>query len=124
KRTVNIVNVRIEGIEIMNYLDQNEFGGDPANHPVFGRTELPLLLNRSAVGFHDTEGFHIYCELRPVADLEIAQSDATALKYLQVIEEYVNHGVRAAGPFGIVLLELQGNVLHFYKEGKAEVDPA
>ena len=107
----------------MSYRDDIEGGGKDALKPEFGRTELPMILNRAQVGFTDVTGFHIYCELRPTAKLEIAESDAKALKYLQVIEEYVNHGVRAATPFGVALLELQGNVLHFFKEGEAEVDP-
>lgn len=108
----------------MSYRDDSENAGKDALKPVFGRTELPMILNRGQVGFTDTTGFHIYCELRPTAKLEIAESDAKALKYLQVIEEYANHGVRAAAPFGVALLELQGNVLHFFKQGEAEVDPA
>jgi hypothetical protein len=108
----------------MSYRDYLETAGRKASKPAFGRTELPLMLNRGQVGFTDTTGFHIYCELRPTAKFESAESDAKALKYLQVIEEYVNHGVRAATPFGVVLLELQGNVLHFYKPGDAAVQPA
>ena len=109
---------------LMSYRDDFGTGGSDASKPVFGRTELPLILNRGQVGFTETTGFHIYCELRPTAKLEAAESDAKALKYLQIIEEYVNHGVRAAAPFGVVLLELQGNVLHFYKPVEAAIQPA
>lgn len=96
----------------------------PTAQPVFGRRSFGQLFESGGIGFYPTNGFHIYCELRPTTKLEVAESDAKALKYLQVIEEYVNHGVRAAAPFGVALLELQGNVLHFYKEGEATVQTA
>lgn len=108
----------------MSYRDDIEVGGVDASMQVFGRKALPSILDRGHVGFTDVTGFHIYCELRPSPKLEIAESDEKALKYLQTIEEYVNHGVRSASPFNVALLELQGNILHFFKEGEAELEPA
>jgi len=89
---------------------------NPVPAPVFGSTTLSNLLQTSAVGFNWSEGFHIYCELRPKIALEIGEGDERALKFVQVIEEYTNHGINTAEPFRIVLLELQGTVLHFYFE--------
>jgi hypothetical protein len=92
--------------------------------PVFGRTSLQELLQHRANGFQFTKGFHIYCELRPTSKLELAETDAAALKYIRVIEEFVNYGVDAASPFKMALLELQENVLHFYKEAELTIDSA
>lgn len=89
----------------------------------FGQaTGLPYLLNQGGTGFYSTKGFHIYCELRPKSNLEFAEDDARALKYVQIIEEFTNHGIQAAAPFKVALLELQGNVLHFYKEGDLKIE--
>src|SRR6266568_4879594 len=108
----------------MSYQEHVEPSGKVVTKPIFARASLPQLLQPSGIGFHQTEGFHIYCELRPSSKLEFAENDVDALRYIQTIEEFVNHGVNAAGPFRVALLELQGNVLHFYKEAPLTVDTA
>src|SRR5260370_38695004 len=108
----------------MSYMEHNEPKGGTSNRTLFGRATLPELIQRNLSGFHQTRGFHIYCELRPTAALHFAESDSKALKYVKVIEEFVNHGVQAASPFKVLLLELQGNVLHFYKESELNLDSA
>jgi len=108
----------------MSYQEHIEPGGKAPTRPIFARAPLPQLLQPGGIGFHQTQGFHIYCELRPTSKLKFAENDADALKYVQVIEEFVNHGVQAAGPFNVALLELQENVLHFYKESELTIDSA
>jgi hypothetical protein len=90
----------------------------------FGRAALPRLLEQGGIGFDETRGYHIYCELRPASDIEFANDDTKALKHVQIIEEFTNHGVQSAAPFKVTLLELQGNVLHFYKEAELSYDSA
>jgi len=97
----------------------NQLGGAPAlqKHPIFGKYGLGELLRHKGDGYAWAKGIHLYSELRPVEDLEIAQTDEAARTYLRVIEEYTHAGIAAASLFGLELLELQGNVLHFHKDG-------
>lgn len=110
----------------MTYLDDYQPGGPPkgaaSQRPVFGKSSLSSLVGQGGIGFNPSTGFHIYCELRPTSKLEVAEDEHRALKYLRVIEDYVNYGVQAANPFGVTLLEAQGNVLHFYKDGDLNSD--
>jgi hypothetical protein len=85
--------------------------------PIFGKYSLTEILNRKAEGYAWAKGIHLYSELRPVEGLQVAETDEAAQKYLRVIEEYTHAGLVAANLFGLELLELQGNVLHFHKEG-------
>jgi len=98
----------------------NQLVGTPAlqKRPVFGKYALVELLRQKGDGYAWAKGVHLYSELRPVENLEIAQSDEAARKYLRVIEEYTHAGIAAASLFGLELLELQGNVLHFHKDGE------
>lgn len=91
--------------------------------PLFGKYSLGTLLHQKGDGYAWAKGVHLYSELRPVQGLEIARSDEAAQKYLRVIEEYAHAGTAAANLFGLELLELQGNVLHFHKDG-ADVEEA
>jgi hypothetical protein len=97
-----------------------QLGGAPAllKDPVFGKYALSELLRHKGDGYAWAKGVHLYSELRPAEDLQIAQSDQAAEKYLRVIEEYTHAGIAAASLFGLELLELQGNVLHFHKDGE------
>ena len=106
----------------MAYLDDYQPGVTlkraASQRPLFGRSSLASLLGQGGIGFHPSTGFHIYCELRPASKLEVAEDEHRAMKYLRVVEDYVNYGVQADSPFGVALLEAQGNVLHFYKDGE------
>lgn len=102
----------------------NEHNISQQGRPFGLASGLPYLLNQGGTGFYSTKGFHIYCELRPKSNLEFAEDDARALRYVQTIEEFTNHGIQAATPFKVALLELQGNVLHFYKEAELNIDTA
>jgi hypothetical protein len=102
-----------------------QYGGPirPENlPPIFGKRSLNELLQPKNEGYAWAEGIHLYSELRPVVGLEVAETDATAQKYLQVIEDYAHAGLVAANLFGLELLELQGNVLHFHKAGELTTD--
>jgi len=90
--------------------------------PAFGQTTLPRLLSKGGNGFVPAVGFHIYTELRMTDRLDAAESDEKAHRYLRFIEDYAASGHGAAGIFGVQLLELQGNVLHFFKEGGLDSD--
>lgn len=98
----------------------NQSGGTAVlqQQPVFGKYALSDLLRQKANGYAWAKGVHLYSELRPVAGLQIAESDETARKYLSLIEEYAHAGIAAANLFGLELLELHGNVLHFHKDGE------
>src|SRR6266545_4906744 len=85
--------------------------------PVFGKRRLNELLQVNQEGYTWAKGIHLYSELRPVEGLQIAETDEAAEKYLRIIEEYTHAGLAAASLFGLELLELQGNVLHFHKDG-------
>lgn len=89
--------------------------------PQFGRASLNHLTQEGGIGYQDTTGVHIYCELRLVEELRAAATDDKALKCLQTINDYAHYGMLAAQPFGVTLLELQGPVLHFYREGLPDV---
>ncbi len=104
----------------------NQLGGAAAlqKQPLFGRYGLDELFRQKGDGYAWAKGVHLYSELRPIEDLEIAQSDEAARKYLRVIEEYAHAGIAAANLFGLELLELQGNVLHFHKDGDSVEDAA
>ena len=97
----------------------NQLGGTAVlpHKPIFGKHPLGELLRRKEDGYAWAQGVHLYSELRPVEGLQIAESDEAAQKYLRVIEEYAHAGIAAARLFGLELLELQGNVLHFHKDG-------
>jgi hypothetical protein len=89
--------------------------------PPFGRVQLRDLLSKpSQEGYAWTNGIHIYCELRPVERLQVADSDQSARLFLKTIERYTHTGLVAAALFRIELLELQGTVLHFHKDGPLE----
>lgn len=98
----------------------NQMGGTAVlqQKPTFGKYSLGELLRQKASGYAWARGIHLYSELRPVEGLEVAGSDEAAQKYLSVIEEYAHAGITAANLFGLVLLELQGNVLHFHLDGE------
>lgn len=83
--------------------------------PQWGLLKTAEFLERKP-GFAPATGYHIYCELRPVAAFEAAD-DGDAEDYVAVIEDYVRMGEEAARSYGLVLLELQGRVLHFFREG-------
>ena len=84
--------------------------------PVFGKYSLSQILRTKSNGYAWTRGIHVYSELRPVEGLRLAEGDFVQ-RYLKLIDEYTRAGLEAAKLFGLELLELQNNVLHFYKEG-------
>ena len=86
--------------------------------PLFARRSLNELLRVTPKGYAWARGIHLYSELRPIKGLQVAGTDKAAQKYLRMIEEYTHAGLAAANLFGLELLELQGNVLHFHKEGE------
>lgn len=89
----------------------------PLSHkPVFGKYPLNQILSVQSDGYAWTRGNHVYSELRPVEGLQLAEGDL-AQKYLKIIELYTHAGLQAARLFGLDLLEVQNNVLHFHKEG-------
>jgi hypothetical protein len=83
----------------------------------FARAALSDIISKGNVGYQEAVGSHIYCELRPTNELQFAEDDKTALAYLQIINDLTHYGLLAAAPFNVVLLEAQGKVLHFFKEG-------
>jgi hypothetical protein len=89
----------------------------PPATPTWGHIKLAEFVERKP-GFLPATGYHIYCELRPVADFEAADDDEAA-DYVAVVEDYVRMGEEAARTYGLALLELQGRVLHFFREGEA-----
>lgn len=92
-------------------------GVKPVSHqPVFGKYPLSQILRAKSDGYAWTKGIHLYSELRPLESLQLADG-GLAQKYLKVIEDYAHAGLQAAKLFGLELLELQNNVLHFHKEG-------
>jgi hypothetical protein len=89
----------------------------PSTHkPVFSKYPLNQILRVQSDGYAWTKGVHTYSELRPVDGLRLAEGDL-AQKYLKLIEAYTQAGIQAAKLFGLELLEVQNNVLHFHKEG-------
>jgi hypothetical protein len=98
----------------------NQSGGTTVlqQGPIFGKFALSDLLRQKANGYAWAKGVHLYSELRPVAGIQTAESDEAARKYLSLIEEYAHAGLAAANLFGLELLELHGNVLHFHKDGE------
>jgi hypothetical protein len=95
--------------------DPGAYHSDPT---IFRKRSLHDLLRVAREGYAWAKGIHLYSELRPVEGLQIAETDATAQKFLKIIEEYAHAALTAANLFGIELLELQGTVLHFHKEGE------
>lgn len=89
----------------------------PPSTPSWGQIKLAEFVERKP-GFFPATGYHIYCELRPVADFEAADEDEAA-DYVAVIEDYVRMGEEAARSYGLTLLELQGRVLHFFRGGES-----
>lgn len=57
-------------------------------------------------------GFHIYGELRLYLPLTAAEDNASARRYLKIIQIYVEIAERCAEVAGAVLLEVQGEVIH------------
>ena len=102
---------------MLDTLEQIVGGSTRQSKPVFGRYPIGQLIQHKGDGYSWANGVHLYSELRPTENLEIAQSDDAARKYLRVIEEYTHAGIAAANLFGLELLELQGNVLHFHRSG-------
>ena len=103
---------------MLDTLDQIVGGSTRQSKPVFGRYSIGELLQHKGDGYSWARGVHLYSELRPTENLEVAQTDEAARKYLRVIEEYTHAGIAAANLLGLDLLELQGNVLHFHKSGE------
>ena len=97
--------------------DTSETWKPPESALHAGRLDLPQLLEATQPGYCWAEGTHIYCELRPTEALRVAETDAQAQRYLQIIEDYVRSGQLAASIFGVDLFEVQGSVLHFHKRG-------
>lgn len=91
--------------------------GISATLPAFAQSTLPRLLKHGANGFAAARGYHIYTELRLTKKAEVAETDSQALKFARAIDELVNHAVSASSLFNVVLLEAQGAVLHFFREG-------
>jgi hypothetical protein len=101
----------------MNPVHPFNIPGHP--HDPFGSpTSLAALLEQGGQGFVPTKGFHIYTELRTTQRIQTAEDDKKAARYVKVLTDYVNFGASAATIFGVTLLEAQGEVLHFFKEGE------
>ncbi len=86
--------------------------------PVWGHIKLAEVIERKP-GFYPATGYHIYCELRPVKAFEATEDDDEAARFVSIIDQYAQMGSEAALTYGLVLLEFQGRVLHFFKEGEA-----
>jgi hypothetical protein len=86
--------------------------------PTWGRLGLNEFIKREP-GFFPATGYHIYCELRPVEAFESAEDDKRITKFVRVIDRYAQLGEEAANQRGLVMLELQGRVLHFFFAGEA-----
>lgn len=86
--------------------------------PTWGRLGFNQFISREP-GFFPATGYHIYCELRPVEAFESAEDDKRISKFVRVIDRYAQLGEEAANQRGLVMLELQGRVLHFFFAGEA-----
>lgn len=86
---------------------------DPFSVP----TKLAYLLQEGGQGYTPTDGFHIYTELRTTQAVQAAEDEKIAARYINALTEYINFGASAAAIFGVTLLEAQGEVLHFFREG-------
>lgn len=78
---------------------------------------LSAILQQGGQGYTPTDGFHIYTELRTTQRVQAAEDERVAARYVKSLGDYVNIGASAASIFGVTLLEAQGEVLHFFKEG-------
>lgn len=86
---------------------------DPFSKP----EQLSRLLAQGGQGYTPTDGFHIYTELRTTQRVQAAEDERRAASYVKALTDYVNFGATAASVFKVTLLEAQGEVLHFFKEG-------
>lgn len=92
----------------------------PGQHPVdhfAAPSKLAHILQQGGQGYTPTDGFHIYTELRTTQRVQAAEDERVAASYVKSLGDYVNIGASAASVFGVTLLEAQGEVLHFFKEG-------
>ena len=102
--------------------DNTRFGGRANTENIFQNRALNEILYEQQSGYHPSSGMHIYCELRHTNELLATESDKTADLYLQIIQQYVALGIAASDPFDVRLLEVQNNILHFYKEAPLTED--
>jgi hypothetical protein len=91
-----------------------------APHSIWGKlTESDIHIHKP--GYFPAVAYHIYCDLRLVQSAEDSENDATVYSTVAAIERFVHLGEEAARLRGLVLLELQGTVLHFLKVGEPTV---
>jgi hypothetical protein len=88
------------------------------------RAERSLQFGHGPDGvlFTDVTGFHIYGHLGLHLRLAAAQDARNADKYLGVLDEYAEIAEGCCAPAGVVLLEVQGERLHFLQPASA-ADP-
>lgn len=85
--------------------------------PTWGLLNFSQLYEERKPGFYPATGYHIYCELRPIAAFEETKDNAGAKKFVRIVDKFAKMGEEAAKDYGLGLLELQGRVLHFFKPG-------
>lgn len=100
----------------MNSNPYNNPGQQPFD-PFATPSTLARILQLGGQGYTPTDGFHIYTELRTTQRVQAAEDEKVAASYVKALGDYVNIGASAASVFGVTLLEAQGEVLHFFKEG-------
>ncbi len=66
------------------------------------------------LGYIQDYGFHIYAELRLKLDLSAAEDHKAAREYLKTINNFAQTAEAVAHSYGIKILEVQGEVLHFF----------
>lgn len=91
--------------------------GQKSFDPFVTPSTLARILQQGGQGYTPTDGFHIYTELRTTQRVQAAEDEKVAASYVKALGDYVNIGASAASVFGVTLLEAQGEVLHFFKEG-------
>jgi hypothetical protein len=75
--------------------------------------------NDDGVLFSDVTGFHIYGDLGLHLRLAAAEDLRNADRYLDILQEYAEIAEGCCAPAGVVLLEVQGERLHFLQPAPA-----
>jgi len=77
-------------------------------------------LGEGDVPFSDTQGVHIYSDLKLEMSLAAAEDEEGAYRNLQILQVYATAAESAAVPAGISILEIQGQRIHFLKEVESD----
>lgn len=76
-------------------------------------------LSEGDIPFADTQGVHIYADLKLEMSLAAAEDEESAYRNLQILQVYATAAESAAVPAEIGILEVQGQRLHLLKEAKS-----